>query len=179
MEEIETPTEKIQEDIQENAHHAKENWIGRVALSSALVAVLAAISALLAGHHSNEAIIAQVRSSDHWAHYQAKGIKASVLGSKLELLKEMGKTTSTKDVEKMEEYKKEQEEISNQAKEKHEEAEHHLRVHETLAKSVTLYQIAIAISAIAVLVRRRRFWYLGMGFGFIATFFFIQGLLLG
>ncbi|MGO9146526.1 MAG: DUF4337 family protein [Desulfomonilia bacterium] len=35
-----------------------------VALSTAILAVLAAVSSLLAGHHSNEALIEQIQSSD-------------------------------------------------------------------------------------------------------------------
>src|SRR4029079_10155799 len=49
-----------------------------IAISTALIAVLAAITSLLAGHHSNEALIEQIKASDQWAFYQAKGIKADV-----------------------------------------------------------------------------------------------------
>lgn len=175
MEEIEVPLEQSQEHIHEHAHQG--GWMGKVALSTAMIAVIAAISALMAGHHSNEALILQIQSSDNWSYYQAKGIKSSILASKLELLTEMGKTPKEKDTKKFEEYKKEQEEISEQAKEKAHESEHHLRSHVTLAKAVTLFQIAIAVSAIAVLTRRKTFWYVSLGFAGIGVFFFIQGWL--
>lgn len=54
--EIEVPTEHLHEHIEHMAHHSGEKWLVFVALSSALLAVLAATSALLAGHHANEAI---------------------------------------------------------------------------------------------------------------------------
>lgn len=175
MEEIEVPLEQSQEHIHEHAHQG--GWMGKVALSTAMIAVIAAISALMAGHHSNEALILQIQSSDHWSHYQAKSIKSSILTMKTDLLVEMGKTPKESDVKKAEEYKKDQEEISNLAKEKAHESEHHLKSHVVLAKGVTLFQIAIAIAAIAVLTRRKTFWYVSLGFAGIGVFFFIQGWL--
>ena len=117
MEEIEVPLEQSQEHIHEAAEHAREKWISAVALTSAILAVCAAVAALLAGHHSNEAMIEQIRSSDQWAYYQAKGIKSAVLSSKVELLKGLNHTPSEKDVEKISEYQKEQTEIKKEAEE--------------------------------------------------------------
>lgn len=177
MEEIEVPVEQSQEVIHEHAHHSKDKWIGQVALSSAFLAVFAAISALMAGHHSNEAMIEQIRASDQWSYFQAKGVKSSVLQTKLQIYEALGKPTKPEDQEKLVEYKAEQEEISHKAKELEESSEGHLAKHQTLAKAVTFFQVAIAISAIAVLVRRRKFWYLSLGFGFVGVFFSALGLL--
>lgn len=174
MEEIEVPLEQSQEHIHEHAHEG--GWSGKVALSTAMIAVIAAISALMAGHHSNEALISQIQSSDNWSYYQAKGIKSSILLAKNDLVTELGKQPKEKDLEKAAEYKKEQEEISEKAKEKERESEHHLKSHVVLAKSVTLFQISIAISAIAVLTRRKKFWYMSLGVAGIGVIFFIQGL---
>ena len=176
MEEIEVPLEQSQEHIHEHAHH-EGGWISKVALSTAMIAVIAAIAALMAGHHSNEALISQIQSSDAWSHYQAKSIKAAILSSKNDLIAELGKSVKPEDANKAHEYKKEQEEISEKAKEKAEESEHHLKSHVTLAKSVTLFQISIAISAIAVLTHRKRFWFVSLGFAGLGVFYFIQGWL--
>ncbi len=177
MEEIEVPLEQAQEHIHHAAHEAKENWISKVALISALVAVVAAIAALLAGHHSNEAMITQIKASDSWSFYQAKGVKASVLQTKIQIISELGKPTSTKDEEKLNDYKKEQDEISEKAKEFEHESEHHLKIHETMARSVTLFQVAIAISAITVLTRRKKFLFVSLGFSLVGLVIFIQALL--
>lgn len=176
MEEIEVPLEQSQEHIHEHAHQ-QGGWIGKVALSTAMIAVIAAIAALMAGHHSNEALIEQIQSSDNWSHYQAKSIKSSIMTMKNDLIIEMGKTPKAEDLKKSAEYKKEQEEISEKAKEKAHESEHHLGAHVILAKAVTLFQIAIAISAIAVLTRKKHFWYVSLGFAGIGVAFFVQGLM--
>ncbi len=177
MEEIETPIEKIQEHIHETAHHAQENWIGQIALFSALVAVIAAVAALLAGHHSNEAMITQIKASDSWSFYQAKGIKAAILQNKIQIISELGKPILSKDTEKLTEYKKEQDEITEKAKDFEHESEHHLKIHTVMARSVTLFQVAIAISAITILTRRKKILYLSYGFSLLALVFFIQALI--
>jgi hypothetical protein len=180
MEELEVPTESLQETITEEAEHQnnqeKSRWISWVALSSALLAVLAAITALLAGHHSNEAVIDQIQASDSWAHYQAKAIKAAILSSKIEIIKSMGHPVLSEDTEKSAAYKRDQEEISERAREKEEASKKHFAHHMIFARGLTLYQIAIAIAAISVLTRRPHFWWLGLGFGGVGTFFLIQGL---
>ena len=178
MEEIEVPTEQLQEQIHERAHEARERWLSWVALSSALLAGFAAVSALLAGHHANEAMVDQIRSSDQWSYYQAKSIKAAVLGSKIDLLKALGKEVSPKDEEKFVQYKKEQDEITGFAEEKERASESHLQHHTIFAKGVTLFQVAIAVAAISALTRRRRFFLVGLLFGLGGLVFLTQGLLL-
>jgi hypothetical protein len=181
MEEIEAPTEEVQEQIHHHAESAhqepKEKWIFGVALSTALLAAVAAIAALLAGHHSNEAILEQIESSNQWSYYQAKGIKANLEITKQDLLKALGKAPEDREAEKIAEYKKEQEEIQKNAEEKARSGEKHLHRHNILANGVTLFQIAIAVAAISVLTKRKWFWYISMSFGLVGLFFLIKGLL--
>ena len=176
-EEIEVPIEKLHESIQEEAEKAREKWVFMVALSTAILAVFAAVCSLMAGHHSNEALIERVQASDQWAYYQAKGIKAAVLESKIETLQALSKQTSAKDEEKVKSYKKEQREIEEQAKEKERSSSSHLAAHNILAKAVTVFQIAIAVSAISVLTRRKWLWYGSGVLGLMGLIFLLQELL--
>ncbi len=68
MDEIEVPTEHLHETIKEKVEELNEkepsHFSMYIAISTALMAVLAAISSLLAGHHSNEAMIDQIKASD-------------------------------------------------------------------------------------------------------------------
>jgi hypothetical protein len=176
-EEIEVPIEKLHESIQEEAEKAGEKWIFMVALSTAIIAVFAALCSLMAGHHANEALIEQIQASDQWAYYQAKGIKAAVLASKIETLQALGKQTSTKDEEKINSYKKEQKEIEEKASEKEKSSSTHLTSHNLLARAVTVFQIAIAVSAISVLTRRKWLWYGSGVLGLMGLIFLLQEML--
>src|SRR5215470_18249154 len=62
-------------------HAGKTSWGERVALTTALFAVFAAVSSLLSTHESDKAILYRVESSDQWSYYQAKGIKGIVTQS--------------------------------------------------------------------------------------------------
>jgi hypothetical protein len=181
MEEIESPTESLEEEIHhhathESSHLSKDQWVSQVALSSAIFAVLAAISALLSNHHANEAMIEQIQASDKWGYYQAKGIKANLLASKLDLLHSLGKRTPQKEQEKVAEYKKEQEKIAEQAQEKQEKSERHLKTHSILAREVTLFQIAISITAISILSKKQKFWLVALGISCLGLGFLIQAI---
>lgn len=177
MTEIEVPIEAAHEHIHHEAEHAKEKWISQVALSSALFAAFAAVAALLAGDHANEAVIEQIQASNQWNLYQAKSIKANLLETRIGLYEGLNKKASELDLEKQKEYEKEKKEISEVAKEKEASARNHLESEQTIAKSVTFFQLSIAMSAIAALVKRKKFWYLGLAFGVIGILSFFAGIL--
>ena len=50
MEETEVPLEHLHEQVKERAEHGNATWISWVALSTAILAVLAAIAGLLSGN---------------------------------------------------------------------------------------------------------------------------------
>lgn len=169
VEEAEVPLEHLHEDIQHHVEHGGENWISGVALSAAILAVLAAIAALLSGDRANEAMMSQIESADQWAFYQAKGIKAAVLDAKLSLAGAAGEA----DREKATKYSEQQNEIEKEARSKEREAKEKFHQHEIFARSVTLFQIAIAIAAISALTKRRGYWLIAMTIGMIGCFFLV------
>lgn len=181
MDEIEDFSEKIHEQGNEKAHEAlaegKEKWVLYVALTTAVFAVLAAISGLLAGNHADEAMLAQMRSSDQWAFYQAKGIKTEMLNSSNKILAALGKAPDIADVAKIKEGKKEQAKIMQEAKNAQKESDGHVDRHGVLARAVTLFQVAIAIGAISIITRRKILWLASTVFALVGVFFLLQGTL--
>jgi hypothetical protein len=173
MEAPEVPLENTQDHINEHARESEEKWILGVALSTAILAAIAAIASLLAGQHINEGLISQIRASDNWAYYQAKGIKAGVLEAKMELLAAQGKQPSAADTAKVAKYATDQDTLSKDALKLEAEANEHVERHERLASAVTMFQIGIAISAIAVLTKKRLFWLVGLAFGFAGLAFLL------
>jgi hypothetical protein len=161
MEESEVPLEHLQEHVHHSAEHSGETWISWVALSTAILAVLAAIASLLSGRHVNEAMMNQIEASDQWSYYQAKSIKASVLDAKMSL----AGAPNESDQSKRDRYEKEQEEIKSEAQHKESAAKSNFHKHEVFAGGVTMFQIAIAIAAISALTKRPRFWIVSLLFG--------------
>ena len=153
MEEAEVPLEHLHEQVHHSAEHTGEAWISWVALSTALLAVLAAIAGLLSGMNVNEAMMNQIEASNQWNYFQAKSIKASVLDAKMSL----ATVVDEKDRAKAARYDEEQAEIRKEAEHKSAEAKINFHRHEVYARAVTMFQIAIAIAAISALTRKRSF----------------------
>ncbi|HZY38946.1 MAG TPA: DUF4337 domain-containing protein [Mucilaginibacter sp.] len=181
MDEFENYAENIHEQSNEHAHHAahhggeKDKWVIWVAMTTAVIAVLAAITGLLAGDHADEAMLSQIHASDQWAFYQAKGIKSDVLASGNKLLLAMGKKPAAQDSAKIASNKKEQADIMKEARAAEAESKDHSAKHKILARGVTLFQIAIAIGAISIIIKRKELWMASMGFAAVGIFFLLQG----
>lgn len=175
MESPEVPTEHLQEEMQEQATRSG-GWVIRVAVSSAVVAALAAVASLKAGHTANEAMLAQIESSDQWNYFQAKSIKAAQLQTKRDILAALGKPLAPEDAAKSKEYQQEQEEIKKEAGSLARKSRVFLREHVTFSHSVTFFQVAIAVSAMSILVRRKILWTVSLGFVGVGLVFFALGV---
>ncbi len=169
MEEMEVPTEHLHETIGEKVeeadHNEKKSMMG-IAISTALMAVFAALSSLIAGHHSDEALLEQIHASDQWAYYQAKGIKAEI----------QSLSSNTDKAAAIAKYKSDQADIKKEAESAEAASHRHLEHHAILARAVTLFQISIAISAIAILTKKRILWFASLGISCFGLFFFISAL---
>jgi hypothetical protein len=178
MEDPEVPTEHLHEHINEEAGESRDPWSMYLAISTALMAVFAALASLFAGHHSNEALISQIKASDQWSYYQAKGIKYEITHSVIEHNKtELDTAAAARLNEKQSKYKDEQKEIMEKAHDAEKDSEEHLAKHVTLARCVTLFQISIAISAISMLTRRKPLWYFSLVLSLFGLYQFIVGIL--
>jgi hypothetical protein len=140
MEEQEVNLEDVHEVIKEGSKGI--SWTEKVALTTTILAVLAAMCNMLSTHQSDRSILYKIEASNRWAYYQAKGLKAM-----------LSQTPEDKN-----RYKEEQTEIQATAEEYTSESNHALHVHEFFAFSVTLFQVATAVGAIAVLVKKKHFW---------------------
>ncbi|HJW15097.1 MAG TPA: DUF4337 domain-containing protein [Thermoanaerobaculia bacterium] len=168
----EVETDKLREEIQEEVEHRGGALLKRIALSTALFAALAAVAALKAGATVNEALILkteatrlQAEASDQWAYYQAKGIKASTSEAARTSWLAIAKEPPPEYAEKQKRYGEEQKEIEKKARElekqrdeKSKEADELLHHHHRFANTVALFQVAIALGAVAALTRSRPVW---------------------
>jgi len=171
VEEADVPLEHLHEHVHHSAEHGGEAWISWVALSTAMLAVFAAITGLLSGKHANEAIMNQIEASDQWSYYQAKSIKAALLDAKMSL----ATVTDEKDRAKAARYEEEQTEIKSEAERKQADAKSNFHRHEVYARGVTMFQIAIAVAAISALTKKRRFWLVSLLFGVAGCVFVVLG----
>ncbi len=182
--------ETIDDEIEAKGGGRMLRWIS---LSTAIIAALAAVAALKAGDTVNEALALktdaaqlQGRASDQWAYYQAKGIKRAISQGQIATWSAAGKRVP-QDVEAAEQkYAKEQEEIQAEARKleterdaKGREAAELLVRHHRFADAVALFQVAIALGAVAALTRMRPVWYASVVLGAAGLVFFAWPMLTG
>src|SRR3989475_12510629 len=122
MPEDELETSELKEKLEQSMEGAAEHrarWIVYLSLTTALIAVFAAIAALESGTFSNEALLekneallAQAKASDQWAYYQAKSVKSAIYASQAAAAQTSNPELAAKAQHESERYSKEEEEIS-------------------------------------------------------------------
>jgi hypothetical protein len=170
----------------------KEKWAGYLALSTAIMAVLAALTTLYMGKYSSRAIMAQGQESNEWAYYQAKSIKQhsfemSNHALNLQLRSQKGlpadvtadyEKTLAKYQEEIKRYDAEKKDIKNKAEGI---AKNKLKSQEmggNFAYALIFLQIALMLASISSLTKRKYLWYIALVCNFGWLFFFLDAWLL-
>ncbi|RIX45022.1 MAG: DUF4337 domain-containing protein [Rhodocyclales bacterium GT-UBC] len=161
-------------EVEHVAQHGGDNFTSRLAVLTAILSTIGAIFGYMGGHsqnsallYKNEAAIQKTSASNQWNYYQAKSNKQNLAELSVTLTSGEAQEKFKQAVER---YKKEKEEIKAEAdkleeaaKEADHKSEAEMHVHERWALATTLLQIAIALSAITLLTRKR--WLLAAVFG--------------
>src|ERR1700739_1899118 len=147
-------------------HGGSDRFAGRIAVTTAILATLGALMSFAGGDtqdkaqiFKNEAAIKKTEANDQWAEYKAKGNKQTLAEVAATLSTQPDKVQFYRD--ETERYKKEKAEIKQEADKLEAESkswdarsEEQMHVHHRWALAATAMQIAIALSAIALLSRR-------------------------
>jgi hypothetical protein len=170
----------------------KEKWQGWLALSTAIMAVLAALTTLYMGKYSSRAIMSQGQESDQWAYYQAKSIKGHTFeinkktlelqyivqkGLSAEAAAEYQKTIQ-KYGEEIKRYEGEKKEIKDKAEAITKVKLKAQEMGGDFAYALIFLQIALMLSSIASLTKRHYLWYIALICNLGWLFFFMDAWLL-
>jgi hypothetical protein len=147
-------------------HGSTDGFSGRIAVTTAILATLGAMMSFAGGDtqakaqlYKNNAAIKKTEANDQWGYFQAKGNKQNLAELGATLVSQPEKIEFYKG--EVERYKKEKAEIKEagdkleaESKAWDERSEVQMHVHHRWALAATAMQIAIALSAIALLTRR-------------------------
>lgn len=163
-------------EISELSEQAKESHQKAVGLTTAIVAVLLAITTML-GHRSHtESVFLQTKANDQWAYYQAKNIRSHmyVADAKIAALLPNGKALA-------DDFKKsstDQKESADDVLEKAQEFEKEAGVASVRAlrfdTAEIFLEIAIVLCSITLLTGNRMYWMISLlstvvGVGFVVS----------
>lgn len=168
----------------EHAAHGSDNFSGKIAVMTAILATIGAMFGYEGGAtqndaamYKNEAAIKKTAASNQWNYYQAKSGKQN--------LAELAMSLPGADVQKykddMARYKTEKEDIKKEADklevesaEWNKKSDEKMHEHHQWALATTVIQIAISLAAITLLTRKRWMEYTAYGVAVIGV---VLGLL--
>ncbi len=163
------------EHVAQKEKEKRERWTKYVSLSMVLVAVLAAFATMRGGGFStrslkemNEATFAQSQASDQWSFFEAKSIKENLYEIELERLHSASPPDAAglaKIKAKVDKYDKDKADIAASAR-KFETVRDRARQNATgaaehskeMGLAITVFQIAIALGAMCLIVKKKPLW---------------------
>ncbi len=173
-------------ELHENAEHARENAeLAPISVTMAILAVCVAIVSLLGHRAHTEELMMQNRATDQWAYYQAKNIRQHNYDMGLDMLplvdfkdKEQAGKVLEKYKTQVERYTKEQADIEEQAKDYEGESARAQRKGDRFDMGEVFLEIALVISSLALLSKKRIFWFLGIISGVAGLGVAVTGMLM-
>ena len=203
-EEYENPAEKAEELVKEALDQGhgesprsdatqRPRWMEYLAVSTALFAVLAAVASLLAGDTANEALyksnlatLSQAKAADTWSAFQADSVQKYLQATHAETLTLLKAPPERIEAARREAARRQKvqdrlrEEATQQDRETRallEESRRLLAQHQVFALGLTFFQVAIGLSAIAALLRKRWVWWASLLLGGLGLLQLLRGLL--
>ena len=167
------------EHVAQKEKEKRERWTKYVSLT------MVAIATLKGGGFStrtlkemNEATFNQTQASDQWSYFEAKSIKQNLYEIELEHLNAAPSPDAAvvaKMKAKVDKYEKDKTDITALAK-KYEEARDAARKNATIVAehskqmglAITFFQVAIALGAMCLIVKKKPLWTASMIFGALA-----------
>lgn len=154
-----------------------EVWIIR---TTAILAVLAALSSGRWGASNLRAILEQGKVNDSWSYYQAKSIKQTVAANSAELAASLhGEVALVASFRaSAERYDKEKKAIEEEARFYQDQRNHHVEQSLWFEFSFACIQLGVVICTIAAATRSKRLWAGSITFGLVGLVLFLNGFFL-
>ena len=153
----------------------KRHWLDHAARTTAVLAVMAAVSSGQYANQFSRTILAQAEASDQWSYYQAKSIKRHIVTGQIELLKAMATTApqaaaaldklQADDTAAVKKYVQEMDELKAQA----DRTEKLKRVHEQQGNwfqgAFIILQAGVVLCTVASSSKRKELWLVAIALG--------------
>ncbi len=150
----------------EHAAHSGDDYAGKIAVMTAILSSMGAFLSYQGGAsqnsamlYKNEASIKQTEATNKWNHFQAKSSKQNIAELAKELTPPEKHSLYQTEIERYqkekEALKKEAETFQKQSEEADKASDHAMHLHHRWAQAMTAIQVAISLSAITLLTRRK------------------------
>ncbi len=172
------------------AEEKKDLWLNYLAVTTVVLAVSATLSTFYGQRYSTRTVINEVKASSQWNWFQAKRIRAYLLEAQkdniqttLATMDRAGQAPVAENLEKrmaaysekLKEWGQEQTEISDTAKKLEQARDQALKHGGAFGYAVIFLQLAILLSSIAALMKKKSVWILGLFVGAFGLVLFADG----
>ena len=168
-------------------HGRTDSFVGRIAFTTAILATVGALFSYEGGAtqanaslYKNNAAIKKTEAANQWSYYQAKSNKENLAEVALLLVPPDKQDQFTDAIKRYSDekmvIKKEAEKIEAESAAWDERSDHELHVHHRWAQATTFLQISIALSAIALLTRKKWLQWGVYGIALLGVFWGIAAL---
>src|SRR6266852_2062921 len=154
---------------------AKRHWIDHAARTTAVLAILAAVSSGQYANQFSRTILAQVDASDQWSYYQSKSIKRHLVQGQVELLQALAATQPAAAAEltrlgsnaaaAVKKYEAELVEIRSKAEKIEADKRLHERQGNWFQSAFIILQAGVVLCTIASSSKRKELWATAIAFG--------------
>lgn len=175
--------------VHHEATSGHNGFATRIAVLTACLATLGALCSYQSGKTmtdavllKNEAAMRKTEAADHWAFYQAKGIKQMLTENAAELAKEPASQSALRS--KAKQYQEDKDQLQRQARALegqantlNDESEQVIHLHHRWAQAMMIIQIAISLAAITILTKKRWLYFSALAAAVSGLLLAILGLL--
>jgi len=175
------------------AEEKKEPWLNYLALTTIILAVCATMATFKGGGFSTRSVLSQTQASDQWAFFQSKSIKGYLYEMQKDQLELQQKSLGGKlspelaaDYQrkiggygsKIAKYETEKIKITADAKKLEAVRDDAQQHSQAFGVAVIFLQIAILLSSIAALLKKKYIWVIGVVIGAYGILQFVNGFFL-
>lgn len=168
---------------------AKRHWVDHAARTTAVLAVLAAVSSGQYANQFSRTILAQAEASDQWGYYQAKSIKRHLVNGQVELLRALATTApqaapaleklQADDAAAVKKYDQEMAEAKAQADATEKIKRLHERQGNWFQGAFIILQAGVVLCTVAASAKRKELWAFAIILGVVGLGVVGYGFLIG
>jgi hypothetical protein len=186
--------EKIQQKWRIHmAEEKKEVWLNYLAMATVLFAVAATLSTFRGQSYSTRSVLNEIKASNQWSYFQAKKIRGYMFEMQKELLETDLKVKSAKAspeeqvelqkiidafAKKIQKWDADRDEIELKARTYEKNRDEFIMHAQAFGYAVIFLQMAILLSSIAALMKKKAIWAAGLLVGVAGLVAFANGFLL-
>lgn len=170
------------------ADDKKEPWLSWLALTTVLLAACATLATFKGGGYSTKSLLAQTQASDQWAFYQSKSLKGYLSEMERDMLQlQLGNAATNAAAwqtrldtldKRIKRYEDERKKIETGAHDLEKLRDANAAHGRQFGIAVIYLQLAILLSSIAALLKKKPLWVLGLVLGVVGVVCFANGFYL-